>query len=249
MVGTLFRLTGRSRYIERSNKEIALIQTASSVGGVIAMGIGFTLPMLYFLDPTQFNDWLATPAYFCAIIASACLTAGGLGICLARSYAHKLIEQEKLAFPVSGLIYKTITSQSQTKQAKSMFTGFFSAVTLTVLRDGVLWFPGIIKRTWYVVPSMFGKDLAFSIWPMVWSMGFIAGMGIVFRLLIGFLSRYFVLYPLNYHSQYLPFAAFAPLQDCRFAMAFCSGFVLTGIVFAVLWYPASIWQAAKTYSE
>jgi len=83
---------------------------------------------------------------------------------------------------------------------------------------------------------------------MVWAMGFIVGMGIAFPLLVGFLARYFVLYPLNYHSLYVPFSFFAPLSESRFTMAFCSGLVLNGLVFTLLRYPAMIWQLSKQYS-
>src|ERR1700719_4168789 len=54
----------------RFTQTVSLVTTAASVGGILATGMGFSLPTLYFLSPETFNSWMASPLYFCAILAS-----------------------------------------------------------------------------------------------------------------------------------------------------------------------------------
>ena len=221
------------------NQEIALMQTAGSVGGLIAIGIGFTLPTLFFLDPVFFNDWLKYPLHFCSFIGVSCFIAGGLGLWLARIWADKLINKEKLAFPVGDLIYETISSQSQTKQTKSMFAGFFSTIGICFLRDGFLKFKGIIPQVIYLFRSFVGKEIAIAIWPTVWAVGFIVGIKIVTPLFIGMLSRYIIVFPLNSLS------FFSNINKDTFLMAFCSGLVVSEFVLGNLKYPVIFFKAIK----
>jgi len=207
-----------------TNQDIALIQTAGSVGGIVAMGVGFTLPTLYFLDPVYFNKWLEHPLNFCIIITISCLISGGLGIWLARIWADKFINKEKLPFPVSGLIYNVIVSQTQAKQAKRLLAGFFSTTLVCFLRDGFLYFKGIIPQAIYFFQGFFGKEIVVAIFPTLWAIGFIVGMKIAFPLLIGMLSKYIVLHPLN------SLKFFSHLKSLEFLMAFCSGLVVSEFI-------------------
>ena len=243
--GVGFRLLGRSAASRHAHQEFALIQTVGSVGGIIGMGLGFTLPMLYFLEPQLFQAWLSSPGYFVAVIGSVCMAAGLYGLFLGRSFAHKLITVEKLAFPVSDLIFGTISSQAEGKQSRSMFSGFGAAALITGITEGFAHFRGFIPKMYFILPSFFGRELAVAIWPIAWSMGFIIGMGIVFPLAVGLISRYLILYPLNYHAQYLSFSVFQPLPFMNFMMAFCSGIVLIGVIVPVMKYPGYMWKAIK----
>ncbi len=241
--GVFSRLRFGMHSQDKVNKELALIQTVGSVGGIVAMGVGFTLPMIYFLQPEIFASWMANPAYFCSLLAVTCICAGGVGIWLARLFADRLITQENLAFPVSDLIHKTITAQTKNDQARQLLGGLSVSAAACFLRDGMGTFAGLIPQRMYLLSSVFGKNLAFSVAPMVWAMGFIAGMGIVFPLVIGFVSKFLVLYPLNNHANYLPFSFFEPMKSSEFAQAFCSGLVLVGITFTVIKLPAKLWKS------
>src|SRR5665647_44217 len=43
--------------IKHNNVErVGLITTAGSIGGILATGMGFSFPTLYFVDPLLFND-------------------------------------------------------------------------------------------------------------------------------------------------------------------------------------------------
>jgi hypothetical protein len=230
------------------NKELAIIQTIGSVGGIVGVGIGFTLPTLYFLDSALFNNLLSNPFHFIIFIAFLCIAAGGFGIWLARLLANKFIIKDDLSFPVSHLIHKMITSQSQTKQAKSMFYGFSVSWVISFLRDGILKFQGILPKSFYVFPSIFGKNIGITIMPMLWAIGFITGIKIVLPLFIGLLSKYLVLWPINNHSLHLPIKLFNPLSNNDFVTAFASGLVVCELILGLLKYPNIIWNKTKNFS-
>ena len=248
MSGIIFKFRIDFRTKKQKNKEIALIQTAGSVGGIIGMGVGFSLPTLYFLDPVLFNNWISKPFSFCFIIAFVCFSAGGLGIWLARCFADKFIKKENLSFPVSQLIYKMITSQSQSQQAKSMFLGFSSSWIICFLRDGIFRFKGFLPKVFYLFQNFVGKEIAFSVCPMLWAIGFIAGIKIVFPLLVGMLSKYFIIYPINNHSFFLPFKFFSAFSDNVFITAFCSGLVVSEFILGNLKYPKIFYKKVKNFS-
>ncbi|MFH1461540.1 MAG: OPT/YSL family transporter [bacterium] len=240
----------RRKIVDKSqvNKELAIIQTVGSVGGIIGVGIGFSLPTLYFLDSNLFNNLISNPLKFSFFIAFLCIASGGLGIWIARVLANKFILKDELSFPVSKLIHKMITSQTQARQAKTMFWGFSFAWVISFLRDGLLKFTGFLPKVFYVFPSILGRNLGLSIMPMLWAIGFITGIGIVLPLFIGMLSKYLILWPLNNHSLYLPFKLFPVLPSGAFVMAFASGLAVSELILGLMKYPGIIWDKIKNFS-
>ncbi len=248
LTSLVFKLRRIPKNRSETNKEMALIQTVGSVGGILGVGVGFSLPTLYFLDPDAFNALIQFPVYFCTLIAVVCFAAGGFGIWLARCFADKFVEEERLEFPVSQMIYKMISSQSQEKQANSMMFGLGASGLICFLRDGVFRIQGILHKVYYIFPRFFGKEMVFAITPMLWAIGFIVGGGIVFPLLVGMFSKYFILYPLNNHANYLPFYLFSPFKYYDFVTAFCSGLVLSELIMGLLKYPKIILKKIKSFS-
>jgi uncharacterized oligopeptide transporter (OPT) family protein len=61
---------------------------------------------------------------------------------------------------------------------------------------------------------------------MLWAIGYVTGLQTLFPLLIGLLSKYLILYPLNFHSEYLPFKLFTPYSNLQVAFAFCCGILV-----------------------
>lgn len=230
------------------NKELAIIQTIGSIGGIIGVGVGFSLPTLYFLDKNVFDSLLVSPLYFSSFIAFLCIAAGGFGIWIARVLANKFIIKENLSFPVSKLIHNIITSQSQNQQARSMFGGFSLAWIISFLRDGLFRFKGLLPKVFYVFPNFLGRNLGIAIMPMLWAIGFIAGTGIVFPLFVGLVSKYLVLWPLNNHSIYLPIKIFSALPEGEFVMAFASGLVVSELILGLVKYPGIILDKIKNFS-
>lgn len=215
---------------------VACMQAIGAGGGIIATGIGFVLPTLYFLEPETFNHWLACPWRFCSMIMGLCLSAGGLGLLLGRWWAPKFIDQEQLPFPVSQLTHQMITSQTHADQSRRMFLGVFATTLLCFLRDGVGAIGAFISKTYYVLPTVFHHELGIMMMPAYWAIGFSVGLTFTVPLLVGMISKYIVLYPLMHHAQWLPWTVFeAPSMDAL-SVAFCSGIILCELVLGLKSY-------------
>jgi len=115
-------------------QSVAQVTAAGSVGGILATGMGFSLPTLYFLDPVLFNSWMASPIYFVTVLGSLAFAAGGFGLWIANMLEHKLIVQEKMAFPVGEMVYKMIAVQHQAKKAWDLFIGFAGTTVFCFLK-------------------------------------------------------------------------------------------------------------------
>ncbi len=228
---------------------LALIQTIGSVGGIVGMAIGFSLPTLYFLNPEYFNNWLQSPVQFCALIAAVCLAAGSFGIWFGKYFAQKLLHTEKLSFPVSQLIYKGITSQSHSTQARALFSGMSITTVFCFLRDGLYKIPALFQKTVYIAPSLFGRELAIAFFPgpTLWAIGFTTGAVIAMPLLVGMISKYIVLWPLQHHTEFLGIKLFPMLSEESFTMAFCSGIVLSEVLMGLMHDPKIIWHTVRGY--
>ncbi len=249
MASVLLKMRQKVQKPEEINRDLALIQSIGAVGGIVAVGIGFTLPMLYFLDKEIFDSWVQAPFKFCSLITVVCIVGGGFGIYLARMFSEKLIIKENLNFPVSRLTYRMITTQSQGKQLKDMLVGFFSTAFFCFIRDGFLGFRGFLPKTFFLFRSVLGNKFALSLFlgPTLWAVGFISGAVITIPLLVGMLSKYFIIYPINNHATYLPWCFFLPLEGDFFTTAFCAGIALTEALFGVVRYPSIIWNSIKAY--
>ncbi len=247
----LFSLFLINQSAEEKHRKLVILQSLGSLGGLIATGIGFTFPMLFFLDRTSFDAWLGTPSWFFVSMGFLVMVAGGVGTVLGRVFAPQLLYREKnLPFPVPQLIYNTIVSQDQKEESVRLVSGFSLSWLLYLLRDGLrtsfFAIPALLPaRAISLMPSIFGPGFLFMINPMVWSVGFMTGMTIVFPLMIGMLSYYAVVWPLNHHSLYLPFTLFPVFEKAPFLVAFCSGLILTDLVESAVLLPKRLMQSAE----
>ncbi len=221
---------------------LASMQAIGAGGGIIATGIGFVLPTLYFLEPDTFNAWLACPWYFCSIIIALCLSAGGLGLLLGRWWAPQFLDEQKLPFPVSQLTYQIITSQSHTDQSRRMFFGVFGTTVLCLLRDGIGSLGAVISKTYYFFPSILHHELGVMMMPAYWAIGFSVGLTFTIPLFIGMISKYLVLYPLAHHAEFLPWTLFQVPSLDSLSVAFCSGLILCELVLGLTGYVRKLWR-------
>ncbi len=250
LLGSLFiKFKRTDGSVQKMRRNILLAQAIGAGGGIIAVGIGFSVPILYFLDPYTFNNWIQNACYFCTMASAICFAAGSYGILLGRNFAHNFIVTKKLPFPVSKLTYSVISSQEQTQQLKQLLGGTISTVIFSFLRDGAGKIAGVLPRTIYFFKSFVGDSLALALWPTLWSMGFVVGLPIVMPLVVGMISKHLVLYPLNHHAEFLPFALFQPLAQGSFVLAFCSGLVVSELVLGVLKNPYAIVNTFTRYTR
>ncbi|MGB8367465.1 MAG: hypothetical protein WCD44_03845 [Candidatus Babeliales bacterium] len=235
----LFRLF----YKKPAQSAIILSVVSGSIGGIVATACGFSFPTLYFLNPTLFSAWMARPIYFASILTGLVLGAGWLGIWIANVTEHKLIVQEKLAFPIGQLIYKMITVQEQVKKAYELMIGFIGTLIFCLLQDGTRFFAGIIPKTIMLLSStqagVFVIPLIqLDVWPLLWAIGFVTGHVIALPLAVGIVMKIILINPL--HASF-----FSYLSNVEFSLAFCSGIVLSGLLNSFMNLPKQLWRIVR----
>jgi len=218
---------------QKLTESLAWMQAIGAGGGIIATGVGFALPMLYFLSPEAFGLWIKNPLNFCLSITGLCLTAGGLGLWIARWWKPAFSEKAGYSFPVSTLTYNVITSQSQPQQARHFLFGSVGTLALCFFRDGFARFAGLLSKTYYLVPSWCGHELALSLWPSLWAIGLSVGISIAMPLFIGLVAKYVLILPLANHATLLPFKLFNPVAPETLITGFCSGLIACELILAL----------------
>jgi hypothetical protein len=216
-----------------SLQDIIKIQAMAAGGGIIATAIGFSIPIIFFLENETFVHWMGHPFYFCGMIGITCLAGGALGLCSARIFSKTLIKKNALPFPVSHLTFQIAATKNRNFEGSPLFYGIASTLGLLILRDGICKWNGLIPKYISILPSVFQNELTISIRPMLWAIGYSTGLETLIPLLVGLLSKYLILYPLNYHSKYLSLGLFQPYSTIQFAFAFCCGILLYEIFHAI----------------
>ncbi|MBT4594655.1 hypothetical protein HOD08_02140 [bacterium] len=235
--GAIFGAVGVS--IAVSDHTLVRIQAMGELGGLVATGVGFTLPMLYFLDEKLFADFISNPVTFCSSIAVLVLVAGMVGTWLGKAFSPYMINRSVLPFPVSELVFGTIKSRHKDGMSGSLFKGLGFTAAFCFLRDGLkssfVKIPALFGvREFLVAPSILGKGLPIQLSPMMWAIGALVGVRSVVPLLVGSLSRDLIVSPLNSHGSYLPFQLFAPNSYEGFLSAFCCGLILTDLLLCAI---------------
>lgn len=222
-------------------QRVGLITTAGSIGGILATGMGFSFPTLYFVDPILFNQWLAAPLYFVSILAALSLTAGGFGLWLANILEHRFIVDQNLAFPVGQLVYKMIAIEHQIKKTWGLVIGFVGTLLFCIAQDGLLAVKGFIPKSLTLLPKITFNALIipairFDIFPMMWAIGFVTGHVVAVPLLVGALTKICLIDPINH-------IYFPALSSIEFILAFCSGMVISGTLMSFINAPKLMYRA------
>ena len=228
-----------------TSEKIIYSAVAGSLGGIMATAFAFSFPTLYFLNKPFFQEWISSPVSFIASIAVIAGAAGMLGLWVASLTARTLLHDQQLAFPVGVLVYK-ITSALDNKSSLRQLIGGFTATVGYCLLQGAHWFqarciPAIVTLTpsykmgWVSLPAV---QFTMGLMPMLWAIGFIAGSIITVPLLVGTLSKIFIVDLLN--KWYFPVLS---LSD--FLFAFCSGMVVIGAVSSLFTMPKQLFEFIK----
>jgi hypothetical protein len=221
-------------------ERVGLVTASGSVGGILATGMGFSLPALYFIDPKLFNSWMATPIYFSCMLAALAFASGAFGLLIANILEHRFIAQENLPFPVGQLVYKMIAVQDQAKKAWDLLIGFLGTSVFCILQDGIFAFKGFLPKAVTLLPKINFSVLhipaiRLDIWPFVFAIGFVTGHVIAIPLAVGAFSKLFIIDPVNN-------LFFASVKNFEFVLAFCSGMVVSGTLSSFLCAPKLLYQ-------
>lgn len=220
---------------------VGLTTFAAGIGGILATGFGFSFPALYFTDPALFQSWVTHPSYFYFICAGLALAAGSFGFALADLLEEKLIFQQKLAFPIGELLYKTVFAENRLRQALELFIGFSSIQVLFLMNRFFSFMkPTVVLFEKMKIAFLSLPEIIFTLdqLPLYLSIGFVTGHVIAIPLIAGFLVKTLCIEPLFYvysqpsglfHSLFFPFGlARQSINSFEFTLAFGSGIVLYG---------------------
>lgn len=264
----IFAIFSRSSSTESRIKNLGLTTAAGGIGGILATGIGFSFPTLYFVDCTTFNSWLSMPLYFSCVVSALALAAGSFGLVVADLFEERLIVKQQMPFAIGELVYKMIAVQDQAKKAISLAIGFISTTLLLYTQNCT----SFIAQQF----TVFNK-LSFSIFmvpqliirtdfvPMFLAVGFVTGHVIAIPLIVGFLSKLAVLDPLYFiytnsnTAIYQFFATYVgpvitkitgyhaatKISSEEFSIAFCSGMIVYGVLLSFIDLPKTMRSACK----
>ncbi len=236
----LFQIIARGISKTDYVQSVSLTTAAGGIGGILATGLAFSLPTLYFLAPTIFQSWLSKPLFFACIVSSFCIVAGSYGLLIATIFEEYFLTKQQMKFPIGELVYNAIAAPGQMKKALELALGFFGtqiglfvysmssyAGRALMLIQGFSW-------SIFTIPSI---AIPLDQLPMYCAVGFVTGHVIAWPLIVGFIAKIICLDPLFYiytHSENVIhkflFASFANvhLTGTEFVLAFCSGMVLYG---------------------
>ncbi len=224
---TLYKVSA----IHIDEKTVAYQIALASIGGIMATGVGFYMPTLFFADATRFQNMLSNPLFAIVLVALISGIAGWFGLWCARALYAQMVLNEGYPFPISQLMYGLINAHAQVRRLYEMAIGFFGTMLFCVTQTGVAGLPPFIPNSITLLPAMRWGFLAipalpFDLWPMVWAIGFITGHMLLKPLVVGLISQIILLGPLHSHF-------FGSLSAKDLSLAFCSGMVLASTVYGM----------------
>lgn len=228
-----------------TTEKVILAVVAGSLGGIMATAFGFSFPTLYFLNKPFFSTWAANPYEFIPAVALLACAAGLLGLWVASMVAKSLLEEQQLAFPIGTLVYKITSAVDNAGKLAQLLGGFITTAIFCCAQMSRWVQLNLIPSTltlsrscsigWFSIPAI---QFSMGIMPMLWAIGFIAGSMITIPLLIGTLSKIFIIDLLN--KYYFP-----ALSISDFLFAFCSGMVVTGAFYSLISMPKQLYDFLK----
>lgn len=187
---------------------------ASSVGGMIGLCLGKTLPAFYFLQKTEFLMWLKNPVLFSAVISFFVLSAGGLGFLIVYLIKDHFINEERLLFPMSNLVHDIVSVEKYSDLHRFMWMG----IAISSFWNGIIF----ITRS--IVHGLLAQ---IQMIPMLISIGFVAGHEITVPIVIGFLNRLLAIDLVHmYYFKYV--------QTTEFLIMFCLGMLSVTFVKTII---------------
>ena len=248
---TLIAIPLLRRFVASCNlgEEVALAVSAGSIGGILATGVGFSFPTLYFLSGGTFGLWVSTPLFMFTALGGLVFVAGALGLWVAGISEKSLIVEQEMPFPIGQLVYKMIGASGSLQRSRELLHGLYATFSYCFLQNGLWRFKGFIPQNLKLIPGfsflLFRLPtitLDMSILPMLWAIGFVTGHVIAMPLAAGAIANIFLLNPV--HTMFFP-----KLSSAEFLLAFCSGMVVSGAVSGFIGTPIKMWKTIKNFGR
>ena len=219
---TLLSMMTLNLFKKANNKEITISHTIMSAGSMVAGGVAFTMPAYIILGGklTDINQYQLLLTILGGSIAGAFLS---------YIFRAKLIEEEKLEFPIGEAAYNLVDSGKSVKNIRYVAFGTLFSSIIAFFRDF-----SFTKGKAPVIPTVITlKNGLFSIYlsPLLVGMGYVLGFVNTFVWFLGGAIILFVGEPL---AKMFKIADF-PIMKNSFGMGFMIGIgiaIVLKIIFA-----------------
>ena len=219
---TLLSMMTLNLFKKANNKEITISHTIMSAGSMVAGGVAFTMPAYIILGGklTDINQYQLLLTILGGSIAGAFLS---------YIFRAKLIEEEKLEFPIGEAAYNLVDSGKSVKNIKYVAFGTLFSSIIAFFRDF-----SFTKGKAPVIPTVITlKNGLFSIYlsPLLVGMGYVLGFVNTFVWFLGGAIVLFIGEPL---AKMFKIADF-PIMKNSFGMGFMIGIgiaIVLKIIFA-----------------
>lgn len=179
---TVVSMAVLSRMKDSTLQEINTTHTLMSAGAMVAGGLAFTLPGL----------WMLNPAATFPLSSLIALTVVGavLGTLFTTINRRRLIEKEKLPYPMGEAAYATLKTAEDHTGAVPLFSSMGFSALFTYLRDGLGAIPSVLTiwngNTLFPALQMWVSPMALGIGAVigpllagVWFLGMVIGYYVI----------------------------------------------------------------------
>ena len=219
---TLLSMMTLNLFKKANNKEITISHTIMSAGSMVAGGVAFTMPAYIILGGklTDINQYQLLLTILGGSVAGAFLS---------YIFRAKLIEEEKLEFPIGEAAYNLVDSGKSVKNIRYVAFGTLFSSIIAFFRDF-----SFTKGKAPVIPTVITlKNGLFSIYlsPLLVGMGYVLGFVNTFVWFLGGAIVLFIEEPL---AKMFKIADF-PIMKNSFGMGFMIGIgiaIVLKIIFA-----------------
>lgn len=218
---TLISMSALGLFGRKDSGEITVTHTIMSAGSMVAGGVAFTVPGYLLLGGKLEN---IDKGLFLITI----LTGSVLGAVLSFIFRKKLIEEDKLEFPIGDAAYNLVKSGKNKKNMKTVTLGMLFSTVVAVLRDY-----SFQKGKAPFIPTVYSvKNGLFSFYvsPLLLGVGYILGFMNTFIWFLGGVVTYWIAQPLSVYYRIKDF----DIMKNSFGMGFVIGIGVSVIVKIVI---------------
>jgi len=214
---TLISISLLNLFKRNNMKEITVTHTIMSAGSMVAGGVAFTLPG-YLLLGGNLKDIDKMLLFF------TILTGSILGAFLSYIFRKKLIEEERLEFPIGEAAYTLVSSGKNKDSMKIVGVGTLISSVISIFRDF-----SFFKGKAPFIPTVYTLKngmLSFYVSPLLLGIGYILGFTNTFIWFLGGAFIHFIAAPI---AKFKNIADFDIMKN-SFGMGFMIGIGISIII-------------------
>ncbi len=187
---------------------------AGSIGGMIGLGLGATVPSFYFLHKVVFLQLLEQPMIFIGMLSILVCCAGTFAFLIAYAIKDHVIVALGLRFPMSKVVYDIISVNYYTDLHRRMWLGLWITSIFNMILLAIRYALSIHMMSYHMIP-------------MLLPIGFLVGSLSTIPLLIGLFNK---IIAINFLSEYY----FKNMNKEELLVLFCLGMLSVQIVHSIV---------------